>query len=111
LSEGKISGAVVGRIGFGHTPPRLADGTIEGGRLLHIPRDTDWGCALRSHFYVGQDLPTAGMSPEQVREAVPDATGQALLQHAYDEFTFLSRILPALYAAENHPAIPVSHPW
>ena len=64
LSEGKISGAVVGRNGLGHKPPRREDGAILGGRLLHIPRDTDWGCVLRSHFYVGQDLPATGMSPE-----------------------------------------------
>ena len=111
LSEGKISGAVVGRTGRGHTPPRQEDGALLGGRLLHIPRDTEWGCVLRSHFFSGQDLPAAGMSPEQVREEIPDEVGQALVQHAYEEFTFLSRILPALYAAENHPEIPVSRPW
>jgi len=69
--------------------------------LLHIGRDTPWGCALRSHFFMGQDLPAGDLPAAEVAEALPDAFATALLQHCYNEFTFLSRFLPSLYIAEN----------
>jgi len=109
--SGAISGAVCGITGFSHEPPRAPDGRLLGGRLLHIARDTDWGCVLRSHFFMGQDLPAMGMSPDQVSEMFPDRFGQALLKHCYDEFTFLSRFLPSLYIAENRDSAPVALPW
>ncbi|OWW19265.1 DAPG hydrolase family protein [Noviherbaspirillum denitrificans] len=109
--HGHISAAVCGRVGFGWDAPRLPDGRILGGRLLHIGRDTAWGCVLRSHFFIGQDLPGLGKSPEEVAEMVPDAFGGALLTHCYNEFTFLSRFLPSLFIAENRTSHPVSLPW
>jgi len=110
-SEGNISAAVCGRVGFSHEPERTPDGEILGGRLLHIGRDTEWGCALRSHFYIGQDLPALGKSPEEIAEIVPDKFGEALLKHCYDEFTFLSRFLPSLYIAENRDTVSITPPW
>jgi len=89
---GAVSAAVLGRVGFGHDGPRTDDGAVLGGRLLHIGRDTDWGLAMRSHFYLGADLPTTGLTPAQVTEEVPTHLGFALLQHAYNEFTYLSRL-------------------
>lgn len=106
-----VSAAVCGRVGFSHAPARTPQGEVLGGRLLHIARDTPWGCCLRSHFYLGQDLPMLGQSPSQVEQACPDALGQALLQHAYNEFTFLSRFLPSLFIAENRERVPVALPW
>ena len=82
-----------------------------GSRLFHIARDTPWGCALRSHFYLGHDLPAQGKSPAEVAAAVPDIAGIALLQHCYNEFTFLSRFLPSLFIAENRATHPVTVPW
>jgi len=111
LARKAISGAICGRAGFGHAPPRDEAGRVMGSRLLHVARDTAWGCALRTHFFLGQDLPALGLQRPQIEVEVPDAFAPPLLQHAYDEFTFLSRILPALYAAENHPALPVTAPW
>jgi hypothetical protein len=110
-AERRITAAVCGRVGFGWDAPRLPDGRILGGRLLHIGRDTPWGCALRSHFFIGQDLPAAGQSPDEVRETVPDVFAPALLQHCYNEFTFLSRFLPSLYIGENRASRPVALPW
>ena len=109
--DGQISAAVCGRVGFSHEPPRRADGAVLGGRLLHIARDTEWGCALRSHFYMGQDLPEMGLSAAEIQDIFPDAFGQALLKHCYDEFTFLSRFLPSLFIAENRDERQVSPPW
>lgn len=106
-----VTAAVCGRVGFSHKPPRGARGEVLGGRLLHIARDTPWGMCLRSHFYLGQDLPALGKSPHEVQEAASDEFGRALLQHCYNEFTFLSRFLPSLYLAENREHVPVELPW
>ncbi len=110
-SESRISAAVCGRVGFGWDAPTTEDGTILGGRLLHIGRDTEWGCVLRSHFFIGQDLPASGKSPDEVRELVPDEFAPALLQHCYNEFTFLSRFLPSLFIAENRDTQKIVAPW
>ena len=111
LEKGDISGAVVGRIAVGHEPHRLPNGAVLGGRLLHIPRDTPWGCVLRSHFFVGQDLADKGVPFDEMVQIVSDAFMPALMRHAYEEFTFLSRFLPSLYGAENRKLeMPVS-PW
>lgn len=106
-----ISGAVCGRVGMGWEPPTLPDGKLLGGRLFHITRDTDWGCVLRSHFYLGQDLPNSGLNADEVASIVKDEMGQALLKHCYDEFTMLSRFLPSLFAAENRKTHKVKLPW
>ncbi len=109
--DGRVTGSVCGRVGMSWEAPRLPDDRILGGRLLHITRDTPWGCALRSHFYLGQDLPSIGKSAQEVEEIVPDALGIALLQHCYNEFTFLSRFLPSLFIAENRKTHAVNVPW
>jgi hypothetical protein len=66
---------------------------------------------LRSHFYLGQDLPDTGASPDEVARVAPDEFGIALLQHAYNEFTFLSRFLPSLFIAEHRDERTPSVPW
>ena len=67
--------------------------------------------ALRSHFYVGYDLPELGLSPDEVAQQAPEELGRGLLQHAYDEFTFLSRFLPSLFLAEHRDIRPPRAPW
>ena len=110
-AQGDVTCAVLGRIGFGHDPVRGADDEVIGGRLLHVGRDTPWGLALRSHFYLGQDLPGAGLDPAQVAEQVTEEFAQALLQHAHNEFTFLSRFLPSLFLAEHRDERLPVNPW
>lgn len=110
-SEKHISAAICGRTGRSWDAARDDQGRMLGSRLLHMGRDTEWGCVLRSHFYLGNDLPAKGLSPEAVTAAVPDIAGQALLQHCYNEFTFLSRFLPSLFIAENRLTHPVRVPW
>jgi len=110
-AEKRISAAVCGRTGRSWDAARDAEGRMLGSRLFHIARDTPWGCALRSHFYLGHDLPAQGKSPAEVAAAVPDIAGIALLQHCYNEFTFLSRFLPSLFIAENRATHPVTVPW
>jgi hypothetical protein len=107
-----VTAAVCARIGLSHAPARDSQGRVIGGRLLHIARDTSWGCALRSHFYLGQDLPAIGKTPDEISQIFSDDFGRALLQHCYNEFTYLSRFLPSLYIAENRDSEPVtSLPW
>ena len=108
---GAVSAAVCARVGLSHEPQTDKTGAIVGSRLLHIGRDAPWGLALRSHFYLGQDLPGVGMKREEIFEAFPDAFGRALLMHCYNEFTFLSHFLPSLYIAENRKTIAIDTPW
>lgn len=107
----RISGAICARGGQSWEAPRDPQGRVMGARLFHIARDTDWGCVLRSHFYLGHDLPPQGLVPAQVQALVPDAIAPALLAHCYNEFTFLSRFLPSLFVAENRSRKPVQLPW
>ena len=110
LAAGDVSAAAVASTGLGADPPRDPQGRPIGGRLVHVARDTAWGCSLRSHFWIGHDL--GGLAkPEQVAAIASDALGFGLLRHAYNEFTFLSRILPALYVAENRDRIRPILPW
>lgn len=72
--------------------------------MLHVARDTPFGCVLRSRFVLGLD------STDPHRDA-GDAVGLGLLKHCYTEFSFLSRLLPSLYYGEraNGEAVPL--PW
>jgi hypothetical protein len=60
---------------------------------------------------LGYDLPATGAGYDTVVAEVPDLLGPNLLQHCYDEFTFLSRILPPLYTAENRDKLDIPRPW
>jgi hypothetical protein len=109
--EGRVSATVFGRTGSGHEPDRLPGGEVLGGRLLHVGRDTEWGLVLRSHFFLGQDLPALGLTPEQLGRELTDDFARALLQHAYNEFTYLARFLPSLFIAEHRDVRPPRVPW
>ena len=110
-AAGRVSASVCGRVGFGWEAPALPAGRLLGGRLLHIARDTIFGRALRSHFFIGQDLPALRKSPADVEAMATDEFGQAVLMHCYNEFTFLSRFLPLLFIAENRAARKVHASW
>jgi hypothetical protein len=101
LSSKAISAMICARGGQSWDAPRDQTGRIMGARLLHVARDTHWGCVLRSHFFLGFDLPTIGKSAAQIGEMLPDTVGQALLGHCYTEFMHLSKFLPSLYIAEH----------
>jgi len=110
LAAGDVSAIVCATTGLGAEPPRDAQGRPIGGRVVHIARDTEFGCSLRSHFWLGQDL--GGVAPpEQLAALASDELGFGLLRHAYNEFSFLSRILPALYVAENRERERPALPW
>ena len=109
---GDISAAFCIRGGHGFEPKRTSDGKVIGTRLIHIGRDTPWGLVLRTHFFMGQDLAdSVGMSPEQIEGIFPDQFGPNTLQHCYDEFTFLSRLLPGIWTAEGCAPELITRPW
>ena len=110
-AERRVSGVLFARAGESHTPHRTPDGAMIGSRLLHLCRDTAWGTVLRSHFFLGHDLPGVGMPPQAIAELLPDPMAPALLQHCYEEFNFLSEILPGLYRAEVLDPSEVVRPW
>jgi hypothetical protein len=107
-ARGEISAAVCAYIGLGAEPPRDAQGRPLGGRLVHVARDTSFGCVLRSNFWLGWGLP---LSPEELAREIPDEMGLRLMKHAYTEFHMLSRFLPSLYVAERRDAEPPPLPW
>jgi hypothetical protein len=47
----------------------------------------------------------------EVNDMVPDEFAVALLQHCYNEFTFLSRFLPSLFIAEKRRTHAVKPTW
>ncbi len=108
---GHASAIVCGRGGESWQAPRNSAGEVMGSRLFHICRNTDWGCVLRSHFYIGWDLPSIGKTPQDIRSMIGDEIAPALLAHCYNEFSFLSRFLPSLFIAENRSTHAVQLPW
>ncbi len=99
------------RGGAGHDPRRTADGAVIGTRLIHLGRDTPWGLVLRSHFFMGEDLAAMGMPPAEIMRIFPETNAPGLLQHCYDEFTCLSRLLPSIWLAEGCAASEIVRPW
>ncbi len=97
----RVSAIVAARIGFGDGVKLDENGDPVSGQMLHVARDTPFGCVLRSRFVLGLD-----------DEHVPsEAMGLALMRHCYTEFTFLSRFLPSLYFGEKANGEEVPLPW
>lgn len=51
-SSGAVSGAVQGRVGFWHEPPRDPSGVALGGRLLHIARTPTGAVCSAATFFL-----------------------------------------------------------
>lgn len=110
-AAGDVSAVVCARTSVGPEPMADADGRLIGGRLVHVARDTPFGCVLRSHFWLGEGLDELGFDAAALEALVPVAIGRGLMKHAYTEFTFLSRFLPSLFVAEHRDERPVPLPW
>ena len=111
LANHHTDAVICGRGGESWQAPRNGAGEVMGSRLFHICRDTDWGSVLRSHFFIGWDLPAIGKTPQDIRSMLGDEIAPALLAHCYNEFRFLSDFLPSLFKAENRNTHPVQLPW
>lgn len=89
-----LSAAICARIGFGDQVALDEQGAPLDGEMLHLARDTPYGCVLRSRFLLGK----ACANP---LDEVPDHIGFNLMRHCYSEFSYLAQFLPSLYYAEN----------
>jgi DAPG hydrolase PhiG domain len=89
-----VSTAVCGRVG-------VLDAPVWAGHLIHLVRDTDYGCEMRSRFWLGDFDPPALASTREARiQAFPDRVGAALHKHCNEEMGYLAQFLPGLYARE-----------
>lgn len=79
FAEAKIGAAVCGRVG-------LLDQDVRLGYLLHLVRETEFGCEMRSRFWL---------------EKAPDELGRGLLKHCLEEMGNLAELLPRLYQRET----------
>jgi len=79
FAAAKVGAAVCGKIGL------LEDG-IQIGNLIHLVRDTDFGCEMRSRFWLF---------------AADEKLSRALMQHCIEEMGNLADLLPALYYRET----------
>ncbi|UYB51003.1 hydrolase [Xanthomonas sp. AM6] len=103
-TEHRVAAIIAARVGFGDHVQCDADGDPIDGEMLHVARDTPFGCVLRSRFVLGR------ASDDPHRDA-SDAVGLGLLRHCYTEFTFLARFLPSLYYGEHANGETVPLPW
>jgi len=84
--------------------PGLLDAPIHVGRMCHFVRDTDYGCEMRSRFWLGEIAhrdPTVTIPEPVVREqrkknVTPDFC-RRLHRHCVEEMGYLADILPTLY--------------
>ncbi len=93
MADDCVSAIVAARIGFGEEVGLDSQGDPLDGQMLHIARDTPFGCVLRSRFILGMSNDDSGHPTDEM--------GLALIRHCYTEFTFLSRFLPSLYYGEK----------
>jgi len=95
LSGAGVSAAICARVG-------LLDAPVWTGHLMHLCRDTDYGCEMRSRFWLG-DLDPPEMAPDRETriQLVPDSLGKGLMKHAHEEMSYLAGFLPGLYARET----------
>jgi DAPG hydrolase PhiG domain len=89
--------AVCARIGDQHAP-------VHVGRMCHFVRDTDYGCEMRSRFWLGilADKTTYEPVPVHIaaearKRQLNDDFARRLHQHATEEMGYLAEILPVLY--------------
>ena len=95
FSEAGVSAAVCARVG-------LLEAPIWTGHLIHLCRDTDYGCEMRSRFWLG-DVDPVQMAPDRETriQLVPDRIGEGLLKHCHEEMSYLAGFLPTLHARES----------
>jgi hypothetical protein len=79
-----------------------ADGSVLLMRTVHVGRDTEYGCEVRSRFWIGDFDPPEAAPPPRVRDVMlSDANLEWQMKHCIEEFHYLAQFLPDLYAREN----------
>jgi len=102
-AAGDVSAVVCARLAPGPEPRFDAADEPIGGRFVHVARDNDFGCVVRSRYFLGDGLPAAA--------APPDEVGLRFLWHSCTEYAYLARVLPSLYWAEARDREPPPVPW
>ena len=101
-----VGTAICGTVGFQRSP-------VAVGTLIHLIRETDDGCEMRSRFWLGRielsGVPAAAAlnrvagSRFVANRAVPLSQGRDMVVHCAAEMNHLAGFLPDLYA-DYHPA-------
>lgn len=79
---------------------RLANLSQWTTRIIHVCRDFDWGCEMRSRFWLGPFAPVNEVPPKSVLESqLPEMAAAGLLKHTVEEYTYLAQFLPDYYEA------------
>lgn len=95
FEEAGVTGVICARTG-------LLEAPVWAGHLIHLCRDTDDGCEMRSRFWLGDvDPPDLAPNREVRIEMFPDEMGQAVLEHCIEEMRILATFLPDLYKRET----------
>ncbi len=98
FAEAGITAAVCARVG-------PLDAPVWAGHLIHLCRDTDYGCEMRSRFWLGDFDPPALAPDREARvQLFPDRIGAGLLKHCHEEMSYLAGFLPGLHARETGAA-------
>ena len=78
FKEARVGAVVWGNVG-------LLEEKVQIGNLMHFIRETDYGCEMRSRFWLFD---------------TPDKLGAGLMQHCIEEMGNLADLLPDLYKKE-----------
>jgi hypothetical protein len=98
FSEAGVSAAVCARV-------RPLDAPVWAGHLIHLCRDTEYGCEMRSRFWLGDmDPPELAPDPDSRAQLFPDSVGVGLLRHCHEEMSYLAGFLPELHSRHTQPA-------
>lgn len=79
FKQASVGAAVCGDVGLLEEDKKI-------GNLIHFVRDTDFGCEMRSRFWLFE---------------ADEKMGRALMQHCIEEMGILADILPKLYIRET----------
>ena len=95
FAEAGVSTAVCARVGALEAP-------VWAGHLIHLVRDTDYGCEMRSRFWLGDyDPPEVAATREARIALLPDRAGAGLLRHCQEEMGYLAAFLPRLHTQDT----------
>ncbi|NLR63051.1 hydrolase [Chitinophaga varians] len=86
-----VSTAVHARLGEDGAPGWTA-------KMVHLVRDTSYGCEMRSRFWLGCFADNELENDYDTRVRIyPDEVGTGLQKHCHEEMSILGQFLPALY--------------
>jgi hypothetical protein len=95
LSKAGVSAAVCSRGG-----PVDRDGW--GAHIVHLCHDTDYGCEVRTRLFFGDfDPAPPAVARTLLLRVFSEDRARWLVRHQSEEYVYLARFLPELYAREG----------